>query len=206
MKKSKGQVDIISVLFIVGISLFFVTATYTWAIPQINGITSLNEIKRMENQMLELHNAILQVSREKTQRVISLNIKEGTLRIRDNSILYKGSFDMPENNQGFESIIFGGICTPNPINCSRINCSEGIIGNLGEDEPVCLLKRGNTELELRYFYLNDTYTGKIYGLNFIYPNNAFAGIGSHQIAIRWINETITGSPQNITKNIQLDIY
>ena len=201
MYNKKGQINLISLFIILAFSLFFVSAAYFWVFPNIQQMTSVREIERMENQMVELHKAISQVSREQSQRIITFQIQRGTIRVRNTSILYSGDFELPESLKGAESIVFGGIYTP-----SRISCDSNEIGELGEDEPVCLLRRGDIELELRYLRLNDTSSGNIYGINFMTTSTSrvFAGEGTHQVVVSWINKTTNSN--SITKNLKVEFY
>ena len=91
-----------------------------------------------------------------------------------------------------------------------INCSKDIVGKLGVDEPVCLLRRGNTEIELRYLRLEDTFTGDLYWIKFKTSQRSHGGVGSRYINIEWVNKTviesITTGKRNTTSYMSVDIY
>jgi len=207
MHKKKAQSNIIAFMLIIGVSLFLVSSTYYWLVPTVKEITSLNDVKKIEKQMLDLHKAISQVSREKSQRSLPLSINRGTIRVREDSIIYSGFYDLPEPEKGEEMILYGGInSTCGAYTC--INCSKDKIGKLGSDEPACLLRRGNVEIELRYLRLNDSFTGNMYDIKFKTSQRSHGGPGSRSINIEWVNRTIRENPsqKNTTSYLSVDIY
>lgn len=199
---TKSQAQIISFLLLIVIALSLISATYYWVVPRIEEMTDLNEVRRLENRMLDLNDAILNVAREKSRQSVVLRLEKGNLKVLEDRIVYSGFFNLPKEARGSEQILYGGI-----KESGRINCSGSVIGVLGEEEPVCLLRRGSVELELRYFYLNDTSTGNLHAIKFFSTTNSIAGKGSNRIVIKWHNRTVEGSnPKNITENILINIY
>ncbi|UCD03809.1 MAG: hypothetical protein JSW73_04695 [Candidatus Woesearchaeota archaeon] len=208
MPKKIAQANIISFMLIIGLSLFLVAGTFYWLLPTIREINSLNDVKSIERQMLTLHNAITQVSREKSQRTVPININKGTIRVRDDSIFYKGFYHLPEAEKGNEILVYGGINVTTSSGGNRLNCSRGTIGRLGFDEPACLLRKGSVEIELRYLHLNDTFTGNIYRIKFRTSKRSHGGPESRYINVEWVNRTIRedGDKRNTTSYIAVDIY
>lgn len=212
MYKNKAQTDIIAAVLIVGISLFVVVGTYYWVFPAVKDITVLNDVKKVEKQMLDIHRAISQASREQSQRSIPLDIPSGTIRVREDSILYKSAVNLPESKTGEESILYGGINDTITIGTEiyrYINCSKESIGKLGEDDSVCLLRRGAIEIELRYLRLRDSITGNVYNLKFKPTQRSNGDKSSRQVVVQWLNRTERNTMsgyKNITTYMILEMY
>jgi len=209
-KNKKAQVNIISLLLIITISLFFVATTYYWLVPTVKEINSLSEVKSIENQMLDIHRGISQAYREQSQRSLPLNIKTGTLRVRENSLLYIGYHELGDSEKGAESIRYGGVIINDSSGKEHINCSEKALGILGEDEAVCLLRRGNVEIELRYLTLNDSLTGDLYKINFKTSQRSHGSESNDYLVIQWLNKTVVNDASaghyNITTYMLIEMY
>lgn len=178
-----GQTALIGFLILIAIGLSVITAVYLWAWPNIQKAQNQDEVFRLENRMIELHNAIKKAANEQGFLTVPFTIKKGRLFLSaNNSLTYKGHFRLPQIYQN--RILFG-----NKTNRYLNGTDE--IGVLGSDEPAYLLERGAVELSLNYIFLNNTRDGKCYRIKLTPGAQAAAGPGDHVVFVKWVDENTT---------------
>ena len=188
----KAQETLIGFLMLVMIGLAIMTMDFGWAWPAIQKAQNMDEAMRLENRMIELHNAVKKAASEQGMLTVPFTIKKGMLYLdNNNSIVMKSFIDLPQVFQ--EQTVFG---------------NKTMLGVLGSDEPGYLLKRGAVEFELHYINLNNTNTGKCYGIKLISGNQGAAGRGEHTVFDKWVQEnstTVAGCSSTIHEVVSINI-
>src|SRR3989344_3437431 len=174
---------LIGFLILVGIGISVITTVFVWAWPNIQTVQNQDEVFRLENRMIEVHNAIKKVANEQGFLTVPFTLKKGRLFVSaNNSFTYKGDFRLPQVYQN--RVLFGN-------RTNRFLGGTDEIGILGSDEPGYLLERGMVELSLKYIFLNDTRNGKCYRIQLTPGAQAAAGPGDHVVFVKWVDENTT---------------
>lgn len=182
MNSKKSQETLIGFMALLAIGLVVITAVFTWAWPNIQKAQNQDEVFRLENRMVELHNAIKRAASEQGMLTVPFTIKKGSLFLStNNSITYKGNFRLPQAYQ--ERILLG--------NRTGVYVGAHEAGTLGKDEPAYLMERGSIEFVLKYLMLNNTADGKCYQISLRSGDQGAAGKGDHIIFVKWIEENTT---------------
>ena len=82
----KAQVEVITVMLILAITVAAVFAAYQFAAPQIERSRDVSRINSMQNAFLELDKKIREVrfEGEGAQRYIDINFDKGNIRVNQN--------------------------------------------------------------------------------------------------------------------------
>ncbi len=199
--QKRGVATLVGFLALSAISIVLIGGIVLWAIPNIQKAQNQDETLRIENRMIELHNAIKIAASEQTKLTVPFYIKKGRLALStnsttNNSIIYSANLKLIVPYQG--RVLIG-------------NNTE--FGVLGQDEPGYIVERGAFEVLLHYIILNDTATKDCYGIT-LRPtgqSQAAIGPGDHSIFVKWAGEindnTIThsGCHRNITQIVSVEM-
>lgn len=183
----KAQSTIIGFILVTAIAVIIISFTLFWARPLIEKTQDQQEVLRLEQKMLELHNAIKKVASEQGAISMPFDIKRGVIALNnvDNTINYKGQFNI--ENPVSRKLVFGNNTIPS--NSATPIAAE--IVPLGIEEPAYLFEQGAIEFNLHYRIVNDTNTGNCYRIKLVPGQQAAAGVGSHVIKLTWLMENIT---------------
>lgn len=198
----KAQAEIVGFILLTLIVLAVVSISFFWAKPKIDQINNINEISRVENRMIALHNAIKDVANEQSQRTVSFEIKKGSLYSDGNrTIVYSAYMDLPEKFISDRKMLAGNASLQDSSQGPCLNTS--IYGRLGKDDPGCLTEKGTIEIELKYINMNDTSANKCYGIWLDAGENVMAGPGEHTVLITFkeTNTTTIGSCDDSTRQV-----
>ncbi len=183
----KAQAEVVGFVLLTLIVIAIVSISFFWAKPQIDKINNVAEVKRIENRMLALNNAIRDVANEKSQRTVPFDIKKGQLYLaNDRTITYSAYMDLPDQLVSSERVLAGNKNESGPCMDSTL------FGTLGTDEAGCLIEKGSIELELKYINLNDTANNECHGIFLTPGDNAMVGSGSHTVLLTF-KETNTSA-------------
>ena len=196
----RGVATLVGFLALSAISIALISGIVLWALPNIQKAQNQDEAMRIENRMIELHNAIKIAANEQTKLSVPFYIKKGRLAISTNGT---------ENN----SVIFtSNLKLPIPYNQRVLLGNKTEVGILGVDEPAYAIEGGAFEVKLHYIMLNDTATKDCYRIQLKHGMQSAIGPGDHMIAVRWDGEindqdlaTHSGCYRNITQVVMIDM-
>lgn len=202
----KAQVSVVGFTIITLIMLITVSVAFIWGRGLIERSSNFNDLTRVENQMVALHNAVKEVANERSQRTVPFVIKDGILIVPDNrTIRYETFADLPESVTFNENrVIIGGVRenATEPLG-PCLNESAGA-GNLGFDDPGCLIQKGGGIFEIGYIILNDTVSGECFGIVLDPGGNVAATKGEHNILLTF-NNTKSGSSPSCTTGVSYSV-
>lgn len=187
--EKKGQVGVVGFTLITLILLITVGSAFVWGRSIIERSTNVNDLSRVENQMVALHKAIREVANEHSQRTVEFNIRNGWLLFPDNnSARFEMFGTLPDAIQFNENrIVLGNESSFGPC----LNSSNSL-GLLGFNEPACLIQKGGGIYELDYIVLDDLDSTECHGILLDSAGNAAASKGEHKILLTYNNtQTVT---------------
>lgn len=188
---AKAQSTIIGFILVTAIAVVIVSLTLFWARPLIDKAQDQQEVLRLEQKFLELHNSIKKVAAEQGSLSLSFDIKRGVLALNNvnNTINYQGQYTI--QNPTSRKLVFGN----NTVNLSAISGSvlpaaEEVVP-LGVEEPAYLYEQGAVEFNLHYRIINNTGAGICYRIKLMPGQQAAAGTGRHVVRLTWLYENTT---------------
>ena len=191
----RAQSTIIGFILITAMAVILVSLTLFWARPLIDRTQDQQEVLRLEQKMLELHDAIKTVASAQGSLSIPFDINRGFLSLiaTNNTINYQGQFDIqyPVSTK----LVFGNNTIP--TNTTILSAAE--IVPLGVEEPAYMYKQGAIEFNLHYRIVNNS--GACHRIKLAPGDQSTAGIGRHVIKLTWLNETLVGSPPTNCSNL-----
>jgi len=181
----KAQASIVGFSLITLILLTTVSFSFIWGRNLIEKSSNVNDLARVENQLVKLHTAIKEVANERTQRTVNFDIVDGWLLVPDNnSIRYESFGDLPEAFRFNDvRLIVGNTSSFGPCLNSSVD-----IGRLGFDDPGCLKQTRGGIYELDYIILNDTIENECFGILLDISGNVGATKGEHKVLLTF-NDT-----------------
>lgn len=183
----KGQTTIIGFILVTAIAVVIVSATLFWARPLIEKTQDQQEVLRLEQKMLELHNAIKKVASEQGSISMPFDIRKGVLALNNvnNTINYQGQFNI--GNPTSKKLVFGNNTV---LNGTYVLTADEIVP-LGTEEPAYMYEQGAVEFNLHYRIVQDTDTNNCYRIKLIPGQQAAAGVGKQVVRLTWQYENIT---------------
>ena len=199
-KARRAQANVVSFTLLTLIILIIASISFIWGKGIIENATNVNDVRRVEDRMIELHVAIKEVANERSQRTVPFEIKDGWLLFPNNHTVRFESFgELPGSGQIIdERIIIGNYSTNGP--CRNITSD---LGRLGYDDPGCVTQQAGGVFEIKYVTLNDTIANECFGILLDYKDNVGATKGSHNILLTYNNTRVgsTGNCANIAYSV-----
>jgi hypothetical protein len=195
----KAQSTIIGFILITAIAVVIISATMFWASPLIERAQDQQEVNRMEQKFLELHQSIKKVASEQGALSLPFDISKGVIALNsnNNTINYQGQFNVVQPTP--RKLIFGN---NTPADVSATPTAAEIVP-LGIEEPAYLFEQGAVEFNLHYRIVNDS--GSCHQIKLLPGGQAGAGAGSHTIRLIWegenISTTIPGGCSSLTEQL-----
>jgi len=202
----KAQANVVGFTLVTLIIIIVVAISFTWGRGIIENSSNLNDIKRVENRMIELNSAIKEVANERSQRSVSFDINDGWILFpKNNTVRFESFAELPTSMKFNERrVIVGNSSTNGPC----ISTSTEV-GRLGYDDAGCLIQKGGAIFELKYIILNDTIANECFGILLEPKENVGATKGNHNILLTF-NNTHMGSTSNCSSiaysviNVRID--
>ncbi len=180
----KAQSTIIGFILITAIAVAIISATMFWARPLIERAQDQQEVNRMEQKFLELHQAIKKVASEQGALSLPFDINRGVITLsNNNTINYQGQFNVVQPTP--KKLIFGN----NTPTIGTVSPIAAEIVPLGTEEPAYLFEQGAVEFNLHYRIVNNS--GACHQIKLVPGGQAGAGAGSHTIRLIWEGENIS---------------
>ncbi len=188
----KAQSTIIGFILITAIAVVIISATLFWSRPLIEKAQDQQEVNRMEQKFLELHNAIKSVASGQGSLSLPFDIQRGMIALNsnNNTINYQGQFVVSQPTP--RKIVFGNNTATSVTTTPTL---EEIVP-VGIEEPGWLLEEGALELNLHYRYVNNS--GACHRILLVPGQQAAGGVGSHVIRLTWLQENATAAPAGCT--------
>jgi hypothetical protein len=207
---ARGQSTIVGFILVTAIAVIIISFTLFWARPLIEKTQDQQEVLRLEQKMLELHNAIKNVASGQGAISMPFDIRRGVIALNNvnNTINYQGQFNI--ENPVSRKLVFGNNTIP--VNTTIPTAVE--IVPLGAEEPAYMYEQGAIEFNLHYRVVKDTNTNNCYRIKLVPGQQAAAGVGSHVIKLTWLMENTTtdnvafaGCSSNLTTDqvVEFDI-
>jgi len=172
----KAQSTIIGFILVTAIAVVIISTTMFWARPLIERAQDQQEVNRLEQKFLELHQSIKKVASEQGALSLPFDISRGIIVLgSNNTINYQGQFNIIQPTP--RKLVFGN------------NTAEII--PLGTEEPAYLFEQGAIEFNLHYRIVNDS--GSCHKIKLLPGGQAGAGAGSHTIRLIWKAENTSAS-------------
>ena len=185
---ARAQSTIIGFILVTAIAVVVISLTLFWARPLIDQAQDQQEVLRLEQKFLELHNSIKKVAAEQGSLSMSFDINRGAITLAaNNTINYQGQFNVVQPTP--RKLVFGN----NTLINQTTTLTAAEIVPLGTEEPAYLYEQGAVEFNLHYRTVNDISTGKCYKITLVSGQQAGAGAGNHVIKLTWLYEN-TSSP------------
>ena len=174
----QGQAQVVGFTLITLIMLSVTAVVFIWANPLIKNSKDVSDLNRIENRMILLDNAIIEVATQKSQRTVDFEIRSGNLLLESsNRLVYYTNINLPSSSG--EKIVIRGENKTEGGACLNIS-AKGIIGT---DSSSCLILQGSAIYELYYPILNDS--TNCFAIRLKAGNNAGAGKGYHKIKLKY---------------------